>query len=140
MAIREIDSPETQTHLRFIVAVVDGCIESEWAVLELLGAGLLPQNIQMFHADLTPIHEKSIGLQFGRLQVTLQYLEELLVLDDSISRKYEEYWKAGRHILLANVYRDSDAETIAAVLGKAQSHTGYILGYGHISNLLAIAV
>ena len=138
MASREIDSPETQTHLRFIVAVVDGCIESEWAVLELLGAGLLPQNIQMFHAHQTPIHAKSIGLPLGRLQVTLQYLEDLLGLDDSISRKSEEYWKAGRHILLANVYRDSDAEKIAAVLGKAQSRTGYILGYGHISNLLAL--
>lgn len=140
MATRESKSLETQTHLRFIVAVVDGCIESEWAVLELSATGLIPQNIQMFYAHRKPIHARSIGLPFGRLQVTLEYLEDLLVLDASISREYEEHWQAGRHILLANVYRDSDAELVASVLGKAQSHTGCILGYGHTANLPPVTV
>ena len=140
MATQRLESPETQTHLRFIVAVIDRCVESERAVPELLGAGLLPPNIQLFYAHQNPAHADSIGLPFGRLQVTLQYLEDLLVLDAPISREYQEYWEAGRHILLANVYRDSDAKTVAAVLGKSQSHTGRILSYGHTAKLLALAV
>ena len=140
MATRELESTETQFHLRFIVAVVDGCTESERAVRQLLGAGLLPQNIQMFYAHQRPVHFKSIGLPFGRLQVTLQYLEDLLGLDASTSREYGEYWNAGWHILLANVYQDSDAKTVAAILEKAQSHAGRILGYGHIAKLPALIV
>ena len=140
MAIRESESTATQFHLRFIVEVVDGCIESEWAVRELLGSGLLPQNIQMFYAHQKPVHLKSIGLPLGRLQVTFQYLEDLLGLDASSFKEYEEYWKAGRHILLANVYQDSDAKTIAVILGKAQSHAGRILGYGNAAKLPVVIV
>ena len=140
MAIREPESTATQFHLRFIVAVVDGCIESEWAVRELLGSGLLPQNIQIFYAHQKPVHLKSIGLPLGRLQVTFQYLEDLLGLDASSFKEYEEYWKAGRHILLANVYQDSEAKTIAVILGKAQSHAGRILGYGNAAKLPVVIV
>ncbi len=123
-----------------MVAVIDGCIESEWAVLELSGTGSRPQNIQMFYAHRKPIHPKPIGLPFGRLQVMFQYLEDLLELDASTSREYEEHMKAGRHILLANVYCDSDAKTVASVLGRAQSHAGRILGYGHTARLPALTV
>ena len=140
MATRESESTATQFHLRFIVAVVDGCIESEWTFRELLGSGLLPQNIQMFYAHHKPAHIKSIGQPLGRLQVTLQYLEDLLGLDASTFKEYEEYWKAGRHILLANVYQDSDAKTIAVILGKAQSHAGRILGYGNTAKLPVVII
>ena len=140
MATQELESPETQTHLRFIVAVVDGCIESEWPVVELLDAGLLPQNIQMFYHHQNPIHAISIGLPLGRLEVTLKYLEDLLGFDSSTSREYEDHWKAGRHILLANLYRDSDARTVAAILGKAQFHAGRLLSFGHTAKLRPLTV
>ena len=140
MATRESESPETQFHICFIVAVIDGCIESEWAVLELLGTGPRPQNIQMFYAHQKAIHSKPIGQPFGRLQVMFQYLEDLLGLDASTSREYEEHMKAGRHILLANVYCDSDAKTVASILGRAQSHAGRVLGYGHTARPLALTL
>lgn len=140
MATREVAVPETQPHLRFIVAVIDGCIESEWAVLELSGAGLRAQNIQMFFDHRKPVHVKSAGPSLGRLQVTFQYLEDLLGLGPSTSMEYESHWAKGRHVLLANIYRDSDVRKAAAILGLAHSHAGRILAYGHTTKLLAIPV
>ena len=140
MATLKVERPVTQSHLRFIVAVVDGCVGSDWAVLELLGSGVRPQNIQMFSAHQKPTHEKSAGGPCGQMQVTLRYLEDLLELDTPISLEYAESLKAGRHLLLVNVYRDNDAMMVAAVLGKAQSHAGRILDYGHSADLLTLTV
>ena len=65
MATREVAIPETVSHMKSILSVVDGCIESEGAVIELLGIGSLPENIHMFYAHRKPIHEKSMGYLFG---------------------------------------------------------------------------
>ena len=138
MATREVAIPETVSHMKFILAVVDGCIESEGAVIELLGIGSLPENIHMFYAHRKPIHEKSIGLPLWHLHVTLRYLEDMLGLDASISREYEEYCEAGRHVLLVNVYRESEAKTVSSILGRAQPRAGRILGYGHTAKLQAL--
>ncbi len=138
MATLEVERPVTRSHLRFIVAVVDECIELDWAARELLGSGVRPQNIQMFFTHQKPSHARSIGLPCSQLRVTLQYLEDLLELDAPISMEYEESLKAGRHLLLVNVYRDSDAMMVAAILGKAQSHAGRILDYGHSADLLTL--
>ncbi len=127
MATLKVERPVTRSHLRFIVAVVDGCVELEWAVLELLGSGVRPQNIQMFFAHQKPTHARSVGLPCNQLRVTLQSLEDLLELGAPISTEYEEELKAGRHLMLVNVYRDNDAMMVAAILGKAQSHAGRIL-------------
>ncbi|NQW22873.1 MAG: hypothetical protein HQ475_05450 [SAR202 cluster bacterium] len=135
MVARESESPETQFDLRFMVAVIDGCIASEWAALELLGNGSRPQQIQMFYAHRGQVHSKPNGLPFGRLQVMFQYLEDLLGLDASASSEYEEHMRSGRHVLLANVYCDNDAKAVASVLGRAQSHNGRVLGYGHAARL-----
>ena len=139
MATREPESPESQFHLGFIVAVIDGCLKSEEAVFELLETGLQQQNIQMFYSHRKAVHPKPIGLPFGRLQVMFQYLEDLLELDASTSQEYEEHMRSGRHVLLANVYCDNDAKTVASVLGRAQSHNGRILGYGHAARLQPLA-
>ncbi|MCH7841733.1 MAG: hypothetical protein J4N86_09635 [Chloroflexi bacterium] len=140
MAVRELGNSEGQSQLRFILTVVDGCIETERSVRELLGSGLRQQNIEIFYDHQMPVHADSIGLPSGRLKVTLQYLEDLLGLDASTSMEYEGYWNAGRHILLANVSQDNDAEIAVAVLGKAGSRTGRILGYGHSAKSLAHTV
>ena len=131
---------DAPVNLRFIVAAVDGCAELEWAVHELSAAGSPGQNIQTFYAHQNPVHFRPAGLPFGQLQVTLQYLEDLLGLDASTSLEYGEYWTAGRHILLANVYQDNDAETVAAILGRARSHAGRILGYGQAAKLPALSM
>ena len=143
MAIRESGIPENlqaQSQLRFILAVIDGCNESERAVLQLVGACSRPQNIQMFYAHKMADHSATPGLTIGRLQVVFQYLEDLLGLDDSMSREYEEHMSAGRHVLLANVYCDSDAESVASILGRSQSHAGRVLGYGHSTKPLPFTV
>ena len=140
MATGDLASLETQFDLRFMVAVIDGCLESEWALLELLEHGPRPRNIQMFYAHRKEIHSKPIGQPFGRLQVMFQYLEDLLELDTSTAREYEEQMKAGRHVLLANVFCDNDAKTVASVLGKAQSHNGRVLGYGHTAGHIPLNI
>ena len=117
-----------------------GCNEHERVFRETLGSVQRQQNIESIYDNQMPVHADSSGLPSGRLKVTLQYLEDLLGLDASTSREYEGYWNAGRHILLANVSQDNDAEIAVAVLGKAGSRTGRILGYGHSAKSLAHTV
>ena len=136
MAIRESENLQLQSQLRFILAVIDGCNESERAVLQMLESGSRPQNIQMFYAHEQAAHPMPAGLPAGRLQVMFQYLDDLLGLDDSTSDEYEDHMKAGRHVLLANVYCDSDAEAVASILGRSQSYSGRVLGYGHTAKPL----
>jgi hypothetical protein len=143
MAIQESAIPESlqaQSQLRFILAVIDGCNESERALLQLVEVCSRPQNIQMFYAHRMAGHSATPGLPIGRLQVVFQYLEDLLGLDDSMSREYQEHMNAGRHVLLANVYCDSDAESVASVLGRVPSHAGHVLGYGHSTKPLPFTV
>ncbi len=136
MAIRESENLQLQSQLRFILAVIDGCNESERAVLQMLESGSRPQNIQMFYAHDQAVHPMPAGLPAGQLQVMFQYLEDLLGLDDSTSKEYGEHVKAGGHVLLANIYRDSEAETVASILGRTQSHDGRVLGYGQTARPL----
>ena len=137
-----IQSPENlgnyqaQSQLRFLVAVLDKCAESEKALLEISESVSRPQNIQLFYDHREDAHSQQIWLPFGRLQVMFQYLDDLLGLDTKTSDEYEDHMKAGRHILLANVYFDNDAETVATILGRAQSHSGRILGYGQTAKPL----
>ena len=143
MAVRESRNPETvqaQSQLRFILAVIDSCNASERAVLQLSEVCSRPQNFQMFYAHKMADHSTTPGLTIGRLQVVFQYLEDLLGLDDSMSKEYEEHMNAGRHVLLANVYCDSDAESVSSVLGKAQSHAGRVLGCGYSTKPLPFTV
>jgi hypothetical protein len=133
MAIQTSESLEhsqDQSQLRFLVAVINECKESERAYLSLSEAVSRPQNLQMFYDHRVANHPRSVWLPFGQLQVMFRSLEDLLELDDSTTKEYEAHFKAGRHILMANVYGDRDAETAASILGKAQPHAGRILGYG----------
>ncbi len=132
MAIRESENLQLQSQLRFILAVIDGCNESDRAVLQMLESGSRPQNIQMFYAHDQAVHP----MPAGHLQVMFQYLEDLLGLDDSTSKEYGEHVKAGGHVLLANIYCDSEAETVASILGRTQSHDGRVLGYGQTARPL----
>ena len=136
MAIRESANLQLQSQLHFILAVIDGCSESERAVLQLLESGSRPQNIQLFYAHHQAVHAVPAGLPAGRLQVMFQYLEDLLGLDDSTSKEYGEHVNAGGHVLLATIYSDSDAETVASILGRTQSHDGRVLGYGQTARPL----
>ncbi len=140
MATLEQGSLETQFDLRFMVAVIDGCIDSEWAVMELLKNGPHKQNIQIFYAHRKEVHSKPVGQPFSRLQMMFQYLEDLLELDPAASKVYEDHMRAGRHVLLANIYCDNDARAVASVLGKAQSHHGRVLGYGHTAGHIPLNI
>ena len=131
-----LEDSQAQSQLRFVVAVLNKCTESERAFLEISESVSRPQNIQMFYDHREEAHSQQIWLPFGRLQVMFQYLDDLLGLDSSTSDEYEVHMKAGRHVLLANVYCDNDAETVASILGRAQSHSGRILGYGQTAKPL----
>ncbi|PKB58517.1 MAG: hypothetical protein BZY83_06600 [SAR202 cluster bacterium Casp-Chloro-G2] len=121
--------------LRFLVAAIDGCSESEGTIARLLASGSPPQNIQMFYAHRRSLHPDPIGLPFGRLHLMFQYLEDLLELDSSTAHDYEEHMKAGRHILVANVYSENDSKKVAAILGQGHTHDGRVLCFGHTGRL-----
>ena len=131
-----LENSQTQSQLRFLVAVLDKCTESERAFLEISESVSRPQNIQLFYDHQEDAHSPRVLLPVGRLRVMFQCLDDMLGLDDSTSDEYEDHMKAGRHVLLANVYCDNDAETVASILGRAQSHSGRVLGYGHTAKPL----
>lgn len=137
MTTREADylrnplSSEIQSQLHFMVAVIDDCAKSELVLSELIDQGFQPQNLQMFYTHRLEVHSEPLGFPIGRLQVMFQYLEDLLGLDDSTSKEYEEHLKSGQHVLLANIYGTDDSTLVTSVLDLNQSHTQRVLGYGY---------
>lgn len=137
MATREADylrSPENfeiRSQLHFMVAVINDCDKSERVLSELIDQGFQPQNLQMFYTHRFEVHSEPLGFPIGRLQVMFQYLEDLLGLDDSTSKEYEEHLNSGQHVLLANIYGMDDSKLVASVLERSQSHTQRVLGYGY---------
>ncbi len=125
------ESTGIQSQLHFMVGVIDDCIDSEMAITELIRQGFQPQKIQMFYTHKLEVHSEPLGFPIGRLQVMFQYLEDLLGLDDSTSKEYEEHMGAGQHVLLANIYSNDDADLVSSVLKRTQSHTQRVLGYGY---------
>ena len=128
---RKQETFEIQSQLHFMVAVIDGCTESEQVLSELIEQGLQPQKIQMFYAHKLAAHSKPLGFPIGRLQIMFQYLEDLLGLDDSTSKRYEDHLRAGQHVLLASIYSTGDSGLVTSVLERTKSHTPRILGYGY---------
>ena len=143
MAIQEsenLEIPKFTSPLCFIIAVIDGCIQSERAVRELWEAQSRSQYFQMFYSHRQAGHTEPAGRPLAQLRLMFEYLEDLLGLDDSTARNYEQQIKSGMHVMLANVQGNVEATTFASILGRAQAHTGRVLGYGHTARPLTFSV
>ena len=122
--------------MRFLVAAIDDCDASERAVSELMGGGLSPQDVRMFHGHHPAEHVGSTGTPSGQLQHALGYLQDSLSIEGSILREYEEHGSAGGHILLIDVNRDDQINNLTQALASGQAHDVRLLAYSHIADPL----
>ena len=135
MVARDVETQRVLHPMKFLIAVIDDCNESDRAVLELRRRVAPPEEVRMFHGNHAAKHLESTGMRLDQLEHALGYLQELLMIEGSILGEYGEHGTAGCHILLIDVHRDDRINELIRALATTQAYKILLLACSPIAAL-----